>query len=103
MAVDKKSFFSSTAETFETANDTGEVDGRLVRRHYRLLDRRTSISLNPEEWEMLETVAQRENISLKALIGKIDEQRGENSVPSAVRIHLLAYWRQLADRHTPDT
>ena len=66
------------------------------RRCFRLDDRRTSVCLLPEEWKMLETVAKRERVSIKAMLNHIDATRGGRPVPSAMRVFLLSYWQDAA-------
>ncbi|WP_350059165.1 ribbon-helix-helix domain-containing protein [Nisaea sp.] len=68
----------------------------MVRRHFRLENRRTSICLHPEEWSMFDLVAKRLGYDVKALINEIDRTRASSSVPSAMRVFMLGYWRDLA-------
>ncbi|MCI4662589.1 MAG: ribbon-helix-helix domain-containing protein [Neomegalonema sp.] len=59
---------------------------------------RTSITLEPPFWEALQRLADREALSLNALVTQIDEERAaqDASVPlsSALRIRLLAAARK---------
>lgn len=76
---------------------TAEENSRLQRRFFRFVDRRTSISLEPEEWEMLEDSAARADLPPKYVLMQIDRNRLNASVPSAARMFLLDYWRALEE------
>lgn len=88
-----KDIFNTALKTVE---DGDHDASRMVRRHFRLENRRTSICLHPEEWDMFDMVAKRLGYDVKALINEIDRTRGESSVPSAMRVFMLGYWRDLA-------
>lgn len=55
----------------------------IAKRHY------TSISIEPEFWEEFERIANKESVSTNELITKIDAQRGENNLSSAIRVFVL--------------
>lgn len=80
----------------KTVEDGDRDASRMVRRHFRLENRRTSICLHPEEWSMFDLVAKRLGYDVKALINEIDRTRASSSVPSAMRVFMLGYWRDLA-------
>ena len=80
----------------KTVEDGDRDASRMVRRHFRLENRRTSICLHPEEWSMFDLVAKRLGYDVKTLINEIDRTRAASSVPSAMRVFMLGYWRDLA-------
>lgn len=49
----------------------------------------TSISLEPEFWQALKTMAESENISLPALVTRIDRGRNGGNLSSALRVYVL--------------
>lgn len=51
---------------------------------------RTSVALEPEFWAILRQDAQARNMSFAALIAKIDSERGERPLASALRLRALA-------------
>ncbi len=59
-------------------------------------NRRTSVRLEPEMWECLADVAQRERITLNELCSRINAKRHQSSLTSAIRVFILGYYRQLA-------
>jgi predicted DNA-binding ribbon-helix-helix protein len=65
----------------------------LERRTMLLADRRTTVALQRIEWVMLEEVAVREDVTVKFLIYRAEAIRGPSSIPSALRLMLLRYWR----------
>ncbi len=64
---------------------------RLLRkRSVNLAGHATSLALEPEFWAVLDAAAARDAISLAALVGRIDEGRGERPLASACRVFALA-------------
>ncbi|MHB1303625.1 MAG: ribbon-helix-helix domain-containing protein [Acidiphilium sp.] len=62
----------------------------LEKRSISLSGHRTSIALEPEFWEALETAAARRGVALAALIGGIDAGRNpEDALASALRVFAL--------------
>lgn len=66
---------------------------RLAIRTVNLSSGRTTMRLEPEFWDALNEICQRERMSLSELVRNID---GEGSRTSAVRVHALAYFRTAA-------
>lgn len=81
---------------------TGSVKGvvvpasRLVNRNVITDSGRTSMRLEPELWEALLEVCQREGHDVHALIRTIDATRHAGGRTSAVRVFLLQYYRTAA-------
>jgi predicted DNA-binding ribbon-helix-helix protein len=67
----------------------------MIRKHSVVIaGHPTSISLEDEFWNMLNKIADKENISLAALICKIDtERQGEKpyNLSSAIRVYVLKH------------
>jgi len=61
----------------------------LRKRSVNLAGHATSLALEPEFWAVLDAAAARDAISLAALIGRIDEGRGERPLASACRVYAL--------------
>jgi predicted DNA-binding ribbon-helix-helix protein len=66
---------------------------RPVKRSFTIGGHRTSISLERPFWEALRTVAAEENISVARLVASIDARRNGAGLSSAVRVWLLARYR----------
>lgn len=60
----------------------------LVKRSVNISGHATSISLEPLFWEALKRAAERENLTLNALVARIDEARTTN-LSSAIRVWLF--------------
>jgi predicted DNA-binding ribbon-helix-helix protein len=72
---------------------------RPVKRSFSIKGHRTSISLEAPFWDALKEVAKEDGVALSGLIAGIDSARGASGLSSAVRIWLLARYRQrLKDR-----
>ena len=61
----------------------------IVKRSVSIAGHRTSISLEEPFWEVLREIAEREMLSIQALIGRIDAERGEQNLSSAIRVFVL--------------
>ncbi len=59
---------------------------------------RTSVSLEAPFWEALKQIAAGESQALAALVAEVDSRRGETNLSSALRLHVLAHYRNLAMR-----
>jgi predicted DNA-binding ribbon-helix-helix protein len=61
----------------------------IVKRSVSIAGHRTSISLEEPFWEGLREIAAKESLSVQALIGRIDAERGEQNLSSAIRVFVL--------------
>lgn len=66
---------------------------RPVKRSFSIKGHRTSISLEAPFWDALKDVAKEDGVALSGLIAEIDGTRGGSGLSSAVRIWLLARFR----------
>ncbi len=69
---------------------------RLVSRNVTVNGRRTSLRLEPEIWEGLAEIAQREHTTINEVVARVDRQRGEAGLTSNVRIFVFSYFRNAA-------
>lgn len=67
---------------------------RPVKRSFSIRGHQTSISLEAPFWDALKEAADREDLSLAALVTRIDEGRGASGLSSAVRVFILDYFRK---------
>jgi len=65
----------------------------MEKRSFSIAGHRTSIALEPEFWRGLEAVAAARQTSLAGLIREIDETRETANLSSAVRLAVLAWYR----------
>ena len=72
------------------------VTTRLINRSVVTGSGRTSMRLEPELWDALREICQRENEDLHGLIRRVDALRHEGTRTSAVRVFLLQYFRAAA-------
>ena len=61
----------------------------IVKRSVSIAGHRTSISLEEPFWQSLREIAERDKLSIQALIGRIDAERGEQNLSSAIRVFVL--------------
>ncbi|UHC17741.1 ribbon-helix-helix domain-containing protein [Methylobacterium currus] len=68
-------------------------DGGLLKRSLVIAGHRTSVSLEAAFWEALRQLALARGLSVQALVGRIDADRGEQNLSSAIRVFVLkAVW-----------
>lgn len=60
-----------------------------AKRSVTIAGHRTSLSLEPEFWQVLKELARRDGQSLAVRIADIDSRRGGRNLSSAVRVHVL--------------
>ena len=61
----------------------------VVKRSISIAGHRTSISLEEPFWTTLRQIAERESISVQGLIGRIDAERGDQNLSSAIRVFVF--------------
>ena len=66
----------------------------IVKRSVAIAGHRTSVSLEEPFWEALREIADRQSLSVQALIGRIDAERGEQNLSSAIRVFVLTDLRR---------
>lgn len=65
----------------------------MEKRSFSITGHRTSIALEPEFWHGLEAMAENRRLSLAGLVREIDETRQTTNLSSAVRLAVLAWYR----------
>ncbi|WP_297108874.1 ribbon-helix-helix domain-containing protein [uncultured Devosia sp.] len=65
----------------------------MEKRSFSIAGHRTSIALEPEFWQGLEAIATSRQLSLAGLVREIDEGRKTTNLSSAVRLAVLAWYR----------
>lgn len=70
-----------------------------IKRSVTIAGHRTSITLEPEFWSALKEIACTRRVSVNELVRRIDAGRdpdGGQGLSSAVRVHVLAHFRDAA-------
>jgi predicted DNA-binding ribbon-helix-helix protein len=70
------------------------------KRSLTIAGHRTSVSLEEPFWAGLKEIAARDGVTLASLIASIDQRREAENLSSALRLHVLAHYRELAERVT---
>jgi predicted DNA-binding ribbon-helix-helix protein len=68
----------------------------LVNRNVTAMRGRTSMRLEPELWDALEEICQRENLTLADVVKQIERLGHPGGRTSAVRVHVMTYFRRAA-------
>lgn len=72
------------------------MSGGIVKRSVMIAGHRTSVSLEAPFWEALRDIAAARGRSLAALVGEIDAGRDGQNLSSAIRVFVLAAFREAA-------
>ena len=62
----------------------------------RIPGHKASIRLEPIEWEALHQVARLEDCTIHEVIARIDRDRSDSTLTSAMRLFLMSYYQTLA-------
>ncbi len=74
----------------------------VVKRSVALAKHKTSISLEEDFWEALKQIAAILGLTVQDLVTKIDEDRNQGNLSSAVRLFVLAHYRDRQPRSPSD-
>jgi predicted DNA-binding ribbon-helix-helix protein len=72
----------------------------MKRRKVKINGRSTSVSLEDDFWEALKEIAAAQGKTAQQLVLKIDKERTHGNLSSAVRLHILRYYREQHDAKT---
>ena len=75
--------------------------GRRVKRNVRVGGRRTTIVLEAYVWDSIDSMLDREGVSLDAFCADVDDTRLHSSMASSARLVVLAYFRPLDQINSP--
>lgn len=68
----------------------------LTSRNITVSGHRTSMRLEPDMWDALEEICQRESLSAHEICTLIDSRRHRSSLTAAMRVFILSYFRAAA-------
>ena len=72
---------------------------RILKRSIMIAGHGTSVSLEPEFWEGLKAMAQSRQLSLAQLVAGLDAERQDGNLSSALRLAVLAFYRDRPALH----
>jgi len=75
----------------------------IVKRSIVLGGHKTSISLEEAFWNGMKMIAWERKMTLSELVGSIDEAREHANLSSAIRLFVLGYYMNNAERHPHST
>jgi len=73
----------------------------MQKRSLTLAGHKTSLALEKQFWEALDQIARESDTTLPLLIGRIDAARQTQNLSSAVRVFVLAHFRENAMNPSP--
>ena len=77
------------------------LDGRRLKRNVRIGDRRTTIVLEAYVWDSIDSMLNREGVSLDEFCGQVEATRLQSSMASSARLVVLTYFRLLEQINSP--
>lgn len=75
--------------------------GRRLKRNVRIGDRRTTIVLEAYVWDSIDSMLQREAVSLDDFCNRVEDTRQRSSMASSARLVVLIYFRLLGQINSP--
>jgi predicted DNA-binding ribbon-helix-helix protein len=66
----------------------------VVKRSVKIAGHNTSVSLEDAFWRALREIAAIQNIGMSELVSRIDKDRQNKNLSSAIRVFVLAYYRR---------
>jgi predicted DNA-binding ribbon-helix-helix protein len=79
-----------------------ELPSQNLKRSVAIDRQKTSISLEAAFWLALKEIATHERVSIPTLISRIDAERRHANLSSAVRLYVLAHYRQLVEEQAAE-
>ena len=71
----------------------------LESRNVTVGSRRTSMRLEPQMWDAIESIAHIEGVTVNNLCTQIDCRRRDTGLTSATRVFIISYFRHLVGRY----
>jgi predicted DNA-binding ribbon-helix-helix protein len=68
----------------------------IIKRSVVIRGHKTSVSLEQPFWDAFRNIAESERISTSALLRKVDAERSQANLSSAIRVFVLRHVRELA-------
>ena len=74
----------------------------LISRNVSISGHRTSMRLEPEMWDALHDICEREKMNVHEMCSLVDVRRRQFSLTSAVRVFIIAYYKALVMADTEE-
>jgi predicted DNA-binding ribbon-helix-helix protein len=89
---------AASSDNISRVRGSGQMQSLIVKRSVAVKNRKTSISLEDEFWETLESIASEQGETLSNLIININANRECANLSSAIRLFILRYYRDEVER-----
>ena len=73
------------------------MKSNVIKRSIDLGGHKTSVSLEDEFWNGLRTIAERQHLTVSKLAQRIDSDRKNRNLSSAIRVHVFNYFQAQAN------
>lgn len=64
----------------------------IIKRSVKISGHATSVTLEPEFWEHLKSLAKAQSLSINQLISEIDQKKTSDNLSSAIRLYILEHY-----------
>ncbi len=96
MSTARNEALSWVVHIFAPQSERRAVSEELISRNVMSRGRRTSMRLEPELWSALHEICRREGMTMARTIQSIEAENVSGSRTSAVRTHIVRYFRTAA-------
>jgi predicted DNA-binding ribbon-helix-helix protein len=79
------------------------MKSRIAKRSIVIAGHKTSISLEDAFWNEMKMIANERHMTLSQLVGSIDLSRKDSNLSSAIRLFVLSYYTNEAERQPHTT
>jgi predicted DNA-binding ribbon-helix-helix protein len=76
-----------------------EMKSTVIKRSIVVAGHKTSVSLEDAFWEMLKNISKQRVMTLSNLVGKIDSERKQGNLSSAIRLFVLDFCHDQVSEH----
>jgi predicted DNA-binding ribbon-helix-helix protein len=73
------------------------MKSHIIKRSVVIRGHKTSVSLEQPFWDAFRDIAESERVSTSALLRKVDAERNQANMSSAIRVFVLRHMRTLAN------
>lgn len=70
----------------------------MEKRSITISKHKTSVSLEPEYWDIIDNISIEKGLSISGVIELIDEEKNGNNLASEIRVYALNYLIQLSKK-----
>ena len=75
----------------------------MEKRSITISKHKTSVSLEPEYWDIIDNISIEKGLSISGVIELIDKEKNGNNLASEIRVYALNYLIKLSKKSLPES